>query len=407
MGKLTVFGGIKPFGTVKISGSKNESLPIIFSTVLMRGVSEIENLPDILDVRVAIEIIEKLGARVERRDNLVKVDTRELTYTELPSSLTSRLRASTYLIGAMLSRFGRSPISGFGGCSFSPRPIDMHIAALEALSGKVGSDHATAERLIGADIYFRCRSVGATVNALLLSVSAKGVSRIFGYAREAHIMNLISFLQSAGADITLDEEKITVRGRELSGGKIRIAPDMLEGATYLNMSAMSCGEIFLRGIELDAFASTLGVYLALGLRPMKDERGVYISRVCAPKRTEIVAEPEPGFPTDLQPIFAPLMACTVGGSIEDRVFPSRFGYLSELSRYGIKSAGDFSRVEIYGSTPRAADSRAIDLRGGMSVLLTAICAEGASEISSAELILRGYDSLVPKLRALGLDVRYE
>ena len=402
MAKLIVFGGAKPFGEVWISGSKNEALPVIFSTILMRGVSEIDNVPDILDVEVAIEIIEILGARTERAGNKIKIDTSDLVYRDLPKALTSRLRASTYLIGSMLSRFGRCPLSGFGGCSFSPRPIDMHIAALEALSGVVESEYALTSGLVGADIRLRCPSVGATVNSLLLSVSAKGTTRIFGYAKESHIMNLIAFLRSAGADITLDGDKITVNGRTLSGGKIKIAPDMLEGATYLNLSAMSDGEIFLKGISSDAFLSVQSVYRSLGLKIFEDERGVFIKRISSARYTEIIAEPEPGFPTDLQPIFAPLIACTSSGSIEDRVFPMRFGYLSELSRHGVMSEDLGSRTRILKSGLKAAKSTAPDLRGGMALLLSAICADGVSEIDSAELILRGYDSLISKLRALSV-----
>ena len=402
MAKLTVFGGVKPFGEVWISGSKNEALPVIFSTILMYGISEIDNVPDILDVEVAIEIIEMLGARTERTGNKLKIDTRDLVYRDLPKALTSRLRASTYLIGSMLSRFGRCPLSGFGGCSFSPRPIDMHIAALEALSGVVESEYALTSGLVGADIRLRCPSVGATVNSLLLSVSAKGTTRIFGYAKESHIMNLIAFLRSAGADITLDGDKITVNGRPLSGGKIKIAPDMLEGATYLNLSAMAEGEIFLKGISHDAFLSVNSVYRSLGLEIATDERGVFIKRISPPRYTEIIAEPEPGFPTDLQPIFAPLIAYTSSGSIEDRVFPKRFGYLSELSRHGVISEDLGSRTRILKSGLKAARSTAPDLRGGMALLLSAICADGVSEIDSAELILRGYDSLISKLRSLSV-----
>ena len=407
MAKLTVFGGRTPRGTVRISGSKNEALPVIFSTILMNGVSEIENVPDILDVRVAVEIIELLGAHVERKLDRLKIDTEKLRYTEVPRELTARLRASTYLIGSMLARFGRCPLSGFGGCSFSPRPIDMHIAALEALSGRVESDCALADELIGADIRLRCPSVGATVNALLLSATARGETRIFGYARETHIMNLIKFLRSAGADITVDAEKITVIGRKLTGGKIKIAPDILEGATYLNMSGMTGGEIFLLGIDKRELAPLVGVYRNLGLKLFQSSRGVYIKRVSKARETDIVAEPEPGFPTDLQPIFAPLIACTSSGSIEDRVFPSRFGYLSELAKHGVISEGDYSRVKILNSSLRAARSRACDLRGGMAVLLSAICADGVSEIASAELIQRGYDSLIPKLNGLSLSVILE
>jgi UDP-N-acetylglucosamine 1-carboxyvinyltransferase len=407
MGKLTVFGGSKPHGTVGISGSKNEVLPVIFSSILMHGKTEIDNVPDILDVEVALSIIRCFGARIERLGDRLNIDTSSLTYAEPPLELTSRLRASTYLIGSMLSRFGRCPIDGFGGCSFSPLPLDMHISALEALSGRVEGRFAAADRLVGADIRFRCRSIGATVNALLLSVSAKGESRIFGYAREKHVMNLISFLRSAGADITLDEEKITVVGRALSGGKIRISPDVLEGASYLNISALTGGEIFICDIGREDLSPLFPVYKSLGFEILRDSRGICLRRASEPIPTHIVAEPEPGFPTDLQPIFAPLIAYSASGSIEDRVFPSRFGYLSELSKHGVISKGAYSSVKIFHSTPRAASSSACDLRGGMAVLLAAICADGVSEISSAELILRGYDSLIAKLCALSLDVRYE
>ena len=404
MEKLTVFGGVAPRGEIKISGSKNEVLPIIFASLLTNGISEILGVPDISDVSVALDIIRGFGARCERRGDFLSIDTRSLKYAPPDRNLTERLRASTYLIGSMLSRFGRCPLTGFGGCSFSARPIDMHIMALECLSGRAFDDCAIADRLLGADIHFNKRSVGATVNALLLSACAEGVSRIYGYAREAHVKNLIAYLQSAGADITLDEEKITVVGKELSGGKIKIAPDVLEGATYLNISALCGGEVYLTGIELDDFQPLAPTYSRLGFRIFRDRRGVFIRRVAEARRTEIIAEPEPGFPTDLQPIFAPLVAYNAGGSIEDRVFPSRFGYLSELAKYGVKCSGSYSKIELYPSTPRPATSNSLDLRAGMAQLISALYAEGRSEILSSELIFRGYDALLQKLSALSLSV---
>lgn len=404
MQKLTVRGAGPLYGKIKISGSKNEALPIIFSCILMHGKSEISNLPDISDVRVALEIIKLFGAVVERRGDGLIIDTECLRYAEVPSYLTSSLRASTYLIGSMLARFGKCPISGFGGCSFAPRPIDMHILALRRLGGRVEGDFATADGLCGADIYFDKRSVGATVNALLLSATAKGRTRIFGYARETHILNLIAFLNSAGARIIRDEEKITVYGTRLGSGKIKIAPDIIEGATYLNMSVMTGGNIYLSGVSKVDFSMLSTPYASLGISLFESFEGVYASRVSEGCRVSLIAEPEPGFPTDLQPIFAPLLSSVRGGFIEDRVFPERFGYLKELSKFGVRSVGDRKRVEILKSSLFSAKARALDLRCGIAELLCAVCCEGESEIESAELILRGYDRLTEKLSSLSLPV---
>lgn len=404
MGRFIVRGGIPLFGKVRVSGSKNAALPVLFASIATVGISEIENLPDISDVKVALMILEHFGAVIERRGITTYIDTRSLEYSRVPDELVKRLRASTYLLSATLARFGVAELGEFGGCNFSPRPIDMHLYAIASHGASICGGSIKSERLAPSDISFDKRSVGATVNSLILAAGINGVSYVRGCALEPHIMTLIDYLRSAGAQITLTGDVATVRGRELHGGTVRIDGDMIEAGSFLASSVMTGGAVGILGVNEDELASFLSPFSSAGC---VSGIGAAITLKGAPReRIAITTAPYPGFPTDLQPIAAPMLSFS-GGSISDTVWQGRFGYLSELSKLGIRSRVVNSTAEIFPSELHAAEVTAPDLRGGMSLMLAALAADGESVIHGGELLLRGYERLTEKLRQLGAEIEYE
>lgn len=405
MGKFIIRGGTPLVGSVRVSGSKNAALPIIFASIITRGISRFYNLPDITDVRDALEIIKTLGAKIHTEGAVTVIDTREVSYAAVSPERVSGMRASTYLIGSCLAGFGRAELMAFGGCAFSHRPIDMHIDAALSFGATLDGTHLSADRLHAADISFRQPSVGATVNALIMASSISGVSHIVGGAREPHILALVSYLRSAGAIIRVEGDTYTVTGGELHGGIAVIPGDMIEAGTFLAASLVTGGAVRVFGFdtrELSAFTSPL---LARGVIEEVTDGGILLRG--APRRElSVITGPYPAFATDLQPIIATVLATASGGEIVDAVWPSRFGYLAELSKLGLSYSREGNRARIFKSAIHPAKVTATDLRGGAAAVILSLLAAGESEIDSGELVLRGYDSFVDKLTDLGADIRY-
>ena len=404
MKEFLVRGGAALSGSVLVGGSKNAVLPIIFATLITRGVSRLDNVPNIGDVRVALRIINELGARVIRTGSTLYIDTENLEYKEISETTLSRIRASTYLIGASLVRFGRCKISRPGGCNFSDRPIDLHIYAAECLGAVREDTDIVAHKLHGGVVRLRTASVGATANALIMAAGAYGVSEIYNYAKEPHVMALARFLASAGASIFIDDEKITVRGGSLSGGNIRIIGDMIEAGTYLAAGVITGGKVTVRGVDARDMSAFLSFLTALGCEVSITNDGISAARGELHRAVTLTADPYPAFATDLAPVAAPLIASLSRGEIYDNVWRERFGYLSELSRFGLRASRVDGGAVIHHSLLHRASSKAPDLRGGAACLLCALCAEGESRVASADIILRGYENIDKKLRALGADV---
>lgn len=393
-------------GEISVGGSKNAALPIIFSCVLIRGISTLTNVPDIVDVDVALDILKSFGALCSREGDKLVLDTRELEYTSPSDDAVSKIRASSYLIGASLARFGCVRIMRFGGCNFDSRPIDMHISAARALGARLEGDELYADCLVGGDIIFDKISVGATVNAILLAATAKGKSRIYGYAKEPHIISLIEFLKSAGAQIQIFDDFIYVEGTELHSASVEIIPDMIEAGSYLALSLMTDSSLRVIGADKYQLNSFLDLLVRGGAVVEYDDLSVRVSgSLCEPVNIETA--PYPAFPTDLQPLMAPLLATSFGGVIKENVWKRRFGYLDELMKFGI----DFKRMDgcaqIKVSKFKAATAVAPDLRGGAALMLAALYADGESIIDNAELIKRGYSDIINKLRAVGADIRFD
>ncbi len=403
MSKLIIRGGRRLSGDIHISGSKNAALPIIFSTVLIRGVSVIYSAPKISDVDIAIKIIEELGAECKRVNDALYIDTRELKYRKPSQSLTGKIRASSYLLGACLSRFGIVDLCSFGGCNFENRPIDMHLYAAVSVGGKIDSEKITAKRLVGCDIRFDKVSVGATVNAILLTVCSSGVSRIYNYAREPHILSLIAFLRTAGAVIEVLDEYIRIEGRELTSGVVTVIPDMIEAGTYLALSLATGSQLNIIGSNRGELAPMLELLTRSGACVNSEGNCISVSgELSAP--CEIITAPYPKFPTDLQPQMAPLLATFFGGEIVEGVWRGRFGYLEMLSRFGLRYEMNYGRVKIFPSALVSARAAIPDLRGGAALLIAALIASGESELSNAEILNRGYENLVGKLLSVGADI---
>ena len=403
MSKFVINGGKRLAGKINVSGSKTAALPILFATMIIRGVSVIYNLPDIRDVRVSLSILRSFGAKISSQCGATFIDTSELFYTVPDEELVSSIRASSYLLGASLSRFKKTRIRSFGGCNFDNRPIDMHIDAMRSLGARCDGDRISCDRLVGSDIHFKKISVGATVNAIILAASAEGVTRIFNYAREPHVLSLVDFLVSAGANITLFDDFIQIAGAELHGGEVSIIPDMIEVGTYLIASIATDSRLEICGGchgHLDSLYKSL---MYGGVSLYFDEKTV--KNCCSlTEYIEIETAPYPGFPTDLQPLMAPLLANSCGGVIREGVWHARFGYLSELSGFGVKYELSSDAAAIFPSRLVCAKATATDLRGGAALLVAALVASGESIIESSETVGRGYENIAKKLRAVGADI---
>ncbi|MBQ8720257.1 MAG: UDP-N-acetylglucosamine 1-carboxyvinyltransferase [Clostridia bacterium] len=406
MESIYIKGGAALRGAVDIGGSKNAALPILYATLIVGGVSRIDNLPDIKDVNTTLDILRGFGAEVTRDAEGVTVNTDGISYSVPSDTLVSSLRASSYLLGAALAAFGKTRIQNFGGCNFDNRPIDMHLGAICALGGRVNGKIITAPRLIGQDIVFPKISVGATVNAMLLAAVAKGETNIYNPATEPHISALADFLNSAGADVEILEGRIRVVGRTLAGARARVIPDMIEAGTYLICGLASGGEVTVRGVVPEHLGAFLELISSAGASVSVSDNEILASADrLAPMK--VVTAPYPHFPTDLQPQTAALMAAFSGGSITEGVWHNRFGYLSELAKLGVRYDTLDGGAIIYPSTLHSAKVTAPDLRTGAAEVILALAAEGESVIENASCIRRGYSDLTKKLRSLGAQIEYK
>lgn len=407
MSKIIINGGRRLFGEIYVSGSKNAALPILFATIVTRGISKIKNIPDIGDVRVAMKLLSDMGARICREGDAVYIDTTELKYRDPDNLSVSRIRASTYLIGSCLARFGISSLGNYGGCNFSARPIDMHIKACRALGAVAESGYVRAPRLVGGNIHFEKPSVGATINAVIMASSAHGETVITGHAREPHVNSLVDFLISAGADISITDSEIRISGRELRGGNITVIGDMIEAGTYLAAGLITDGAVKVSGVDAESLSAYLSILEDIGAQNIITTDSISSKMCREPREVSVKAMPYPGFPTDLQPIIAPVLSKMHGGVITDTVWESRFGYLEALSKFGIDYHITDGSAHVMPSHIHHADVHSPDLRGGAACILAALAAKGESTVHSSDTVLRGYEDLIGKMRHIGADIRIE
>lgn len=417
MEKIVVSGGTPLHGTVEIDGMKNAALPIIYATILVSGKCRIRNLPAVSDISVSLELISNLGASVRRIDpHTVDIDATGLRVRPVPAELSRKMRASCYLIGAELGRFGRALVGYPGGCDFGVRPIDQHIKGFEKLGAHVNVeggniDAVAPDGLSGANVFFDIVSVGATVNVILAATLAEGTTVIENPAREPHIVDLANFLNTCGADIKgAGTDTIKIRGvRELHGCTYTIIPDMIEAGTYMVAAAAAGGDVTVCNVIPKHMDSITAKLEEMGVTVEEGDDSIRIIRdpdvdlhPC-----NIKTLPYPGFPTDMQPQFGALLCQSSGvGMLYEGVWDNRFKYIDELKRMG-------ADVEVTGKTAvfkgrskmTGASVRAVDLRGGAAMIIAALAVNGTTVIEDIHLIERGYDNIVGKLSDLGAQIK--
>ncbi len=415
MKKIIVRGGKPLYGNVNISGMKNAALPIIFASILVGERCVVDNLPPVSDVELSLEILERMGATVERLgNNAVAIDTKNFHNGTSPKELVSKLRGSTYLLGAELGRFGEACVGSSGGCDFGSRPIDQHIKGFAALGAKfhnddtyniVKAEHGT---LYGSAVYLDIASVGATINVMLAATLANGKTTIDNAAREPHIVDVANFLNMCGARITgAGTSVIKIQGvPELHGCNYTILPDMIEAGTYMAAAAAAGGRVGIRGVIPKHVETVTAKLLEMNVDVEMYEDIITVSRYaplgCANVKTYFY----PGFPTDMHPQFSALLATANGISVvTESVWEKRFQYVGELLKMGAEITVEGNRATINGVPKlRAADVTATDLRAGAALIIAGLTAEGDTVIEGVEKIERGYDDIVGKLRALGADI---
>ena len=413
--KYIVQGGTRLSGSVTISGAKNAAVAILPATLLVSGPCRIENVPDISDVRLLLEILRDMGAELNRYGrNTLEIDCSRARNATAPIELVRRIRASYYLIGAELGRFGHAHVAMPGGCNFGVRPIDQHIKGFTTMGAEVsvegGFIHTAAKngRLVGAPVYLDVVSVGATMNIMMAAALAEGTTTIENAAKEPHIVDLANFLNSMGADIKgAGTDSIKIRGvKKLTGGTYCIIPDQIEAGTYMAAVAAAGGQLLLKNIipkHMDCITAKLQ---ECGVEVEEQDDTLLVRRTARLKKANVKTLPYPGFPTDMQPQMTTVLTLAQGTSlVTEGVWSSRYRYVDELKRMGARIQVDDKTAVVEGVEKlTGAPIQAYDLRAGAALVIAALAAEGESEISNVQYIERGYEDIIGKLRALGADV---
>ena len=409
-------GGRRLFGEVTISGAKNAAVAIIPAALLVDGVCRIENIPQISDVTLFFSILEELGAKVRVLNrHAIEIDCHAIHSTRPSYDLARRIRASYYLLGALLGRFGQATVAMPGGCNFGVRPIDQHIKGFTTMGAEVsvegGFIHTAAKngRLTGAPVYLDVVSVGATMNIMMAAALADGVTTIENAAKEPHIVDLANFLNSMGADIKgAGTDSIKIRGVErLTGGSYCIIPDQIEAGTYMAAVAATGGELLLKNVipkHMDCISAKL---MEMGVTVEEEDDTLLVRRTGPLLKANVKTLPYPGFPTDMQPQITAVLALAEGTSLvtEGVYGANRFKYVDELKRLGAHIQVDGKVAVVEGVHQLVgAPIQACDLRAGAALVIAGLAAQGKTELSHIQYIERGYEDLMGKLRAVGADI---
>ena len=416
MDKYIIRGGRELRGEVEISGAKNAAVAIIPAALMVHGVCRIENIPQISDTVKLLEILEEMGARVRRINrHTLEIDCTNVRMSDNIYGHTRSIRASYYLIGSMLGRFGRCKTTMPGGCNFGVRPIDQHLKGMRALGAdmSVANGYIYGEtrnhRLHGARVYLDKVSVGATINIMIAAATAQGKTIIENVAKEPHIVDLANFLNSMGADIRgAGTDVIKVIGVEsLHGGSYSLIPDQIEAGTYMAAVAGTGGDIIINNVIPRHLECISGKLCEMGVEIEEGDDYVRVRRERPLHRTTVRTRPYPGFPTDMQPQISTVLCLAQGTSIvKEGVWDSRYKYVNELRKMGAEIDVDGKTAMIDGGKPlTGALVCACDLRAGAAMVIAGMCAIGVTEVIDVHYIERGYENFVGKLRALGADIR--
>ena len=414
--KYVINGATTLHGEVEISGAKNAAVAIIPAALMVDGVCCIENIPQISDTDMLLTILKELGAKIRYiNKSTIEIDARNANYKDAPYDLMRKIRASYYLIGAMLGRFGSAKTTMPGGCNFGVRPIDQHIKGMTALGADVdvknGFVYADARdgRLHGARIYLDKVSVGATMNIIIAAALAQGRTIIENAAREPHIVDLANFLNSMGADIRgAGTDTVKINGVDkLHGGSYAIIPDQIEAGTYMVAAAATGGEVLVKNViprHLECISAKLR---ETGTIVQENEDSVLVKGASTLRRVNVKTLPYPGFPTDMQPPMGTLLCLANGTSvITEGVYDNRFKYMNELRKMGAEVQVD-GRVAVIEGGRRLTGAlvQACDLRAGAAMVIAGMCAVGTTIVEDIHYIERGYEDFVGKLNALGADIK--
>ena len=417
MDKFVVKGPTKLIGEVTISGAKNAALAILPATLLVKGKCHIENVPDISDIRAYLEILESLGTKIEKiSKHEMIIDNTYVDHAIASYELTSKFRASYYLLGSLIGRFDDVRISLPGGCNIGARPIDQHIKVLEKLGASVeiknGNVLATkTNNLKGVNIFFDVVSVGATINAILASTLATGTTILENVAKEPHVVDVANFLNSMGANIKgAGTDVIKIIGvKQLSQiSSYSVIPDQIEAGTFMVAAAASNGNVLIKNCIPKHMEPITAKLIEAGATVTENGNNIRVTMDTKPKAITIKTMPYPGFPTDMQPQMCILQAIADGASmIVENIWESRFQYTDELTKMGANISAHGRNAMIVGvDNLSGAPVKCHDLRAGAAMIIAGIIATGTTEVYEIKHILRGYEDIVDKFSNLGANISY-
>ena len=411
MDKFIVNGGNQISGKVDISGAKNAVLPLMTAALLVDGKTTINSVPNLRDTRTMMRLLEIIGAEVSFKANSISINASKISNLEAPYDLVKTMRASFYVLGPLLARFGEVRVSLPGGCAWGPRPVDFHLKGLEKLGAKISLESgyilAKAKHLYGNKICFDFPSVGATGNILMASVLAKGETCIENAAKEPEIVQLCEVLNDMGASISgIGSDKLIINGVDnLNSIDIDVIPDRIEAGTYLIAGAVM-GDITLNNCSPKHLENFIDKLKLAGANISSTENSISINKIDSINPVDVTTEVYPGFPTDLQAQWMVLMSVANGrSSVIDTVYHDRFTHIPELNRLGADIRLNENKAEINGVKKLiGAQVMSTDIRASAALILGAIIAKGRTEISRVYHIDRGYDSIEKKFKSLGVDI---
>ena len=413
MSKFIIQGGKKLFGEVKISGSKNSALPIIAATILNGGKTTLYNVPNIQDVQTMYEIIKEIGGEITKKNNKIIIDTSKIHRYEIPDNLMRKMRSSVILAGALIGKYKKARFSYPGGCEIGSRPIDLHLKGFEKLGIEIkeefGEIVCETEEIKGTQIHLDFPSVGATENIILSACLAKGTTILTNAAREPEVEDLIKYLNKMGAKIKgAGTDTIEIIGVKRLSEEIsyNIMPDRIEAGTYLIAGAITGGNIRITNANSKHIEPIINKLEEANCKLKIEKSEIEIISPKRIKAVDIKTMPYPGFPTDMQSIFATLLTTAKGTSvITENIFESRYKYVQELNRMGAKIKVEGRNAIIKGTKRiQGANVIATDLRGGAALVLEALVAKGVTEIDNIHYILRGYENIEEKLKKVGAKI---
>ena len=414
--RMLITGGNPLEGEIRVSGGKNTAVAVIPATLLSSEPCTIENLPDIEDVRALVDILRKLGAIVTYEPGeFMTVDPRPAEGCWVNYRDSQRLRASYYLLGALLGRCGEADVAAPGGCDIGQRPIDQHLKGFRALGAetenKGGRIRVKTDNLTGGDVFFDVVTVGGTINVMLAAARAHGTTTIYNAAKEPHIVDLANFLNSMGAKVKgAGTDVIRIRGQErLHGSTYTVIPDQIETGTLMIVAAATRGDVIIHGCIPTHMEALTAKLLEMGVKVTDNDDAIRVRTIGPHRAVNIKTQVYPGFPTDLQQPMSALLTTAKGTSIiQETIFEQRFKHLDEIARMGA-TVQVIERTAIINGTPElyGAPVTATDLRAGAALVVAGLMAKGVTEIYEPEYIDRGYEHIEQKLRSLGADISRE